>query len=261
MLQRMNPVRTLVVDDELMARKRIRRFLKSEPDILLVGECGDGREAIAAIQSLKPQLLFLDVQMPEVNGFEVLASVRPEELPVVIFVTAFDEFALRAFEAQALDYLLKPFDQERFQKAVLRAKTFLQGSESSVFHQRLRHLVDALLARPKLYGRLPVKTGGRILFIGPEEIDWIEAVGNYVNLHVGQEAHLLRARMHEMEELLDPARFLRIHRSTIVNLDRVREFQTLYQGECVVILKNGKRLACSQHSSLTLQKRLREIPG
>jgi two-component system LytT family response regulator len=261
MLQDMNPVRALVVDDELMARKRIRRFLKSEPDILVVGECGNGREAIAAIQSLKPQLLFLDVQMPEVNGFEVLAGVPPEELPVVIFVTAFDEFALRAFEAQALDYLLKPFDQERFQKAVLRAKTFLQGSESFEFHQRLRHLVDALLARPKVYGRLPVKTGGRILFIGPEEIDWIEAVGNYVNLHVGQEAHLLRARMHEMEELLDPARFLRIHRSTIVNLQRVREYQTLYQGECVVILKNGKRLACSQQSSLTLQKRLREIPG
>jgi two-component system LytT family response regulator len=256
----MNPVRALVVDDELMARKRIKRFLKSEPDILLVGECGNGREAIAAIQSLKPQLLFLDVQMPEVNGFEVLAGVRPEELPVVIFVTAFDEFALRAFEAQALDYLLKPFDQERFQKAVLRARTFLQGSESSVFHQRLLHVVDALIARPKHYGRLPVKTGGRILFIGPEEIDWIEAVGNYVNLHVGQESHLLRARMHEMEEMLDAARFLRIHRSTIVNLERVREFQTLYQGECVVILKNGKRLACSQQSSLTLQKRVRGIP-
>ena len=127
MLQPMNPVRALVVDDELMARKRIRRFLKSEPDILLVGECGDGREAIAAIQSLKPQLLFLDVQMPEVNGFEVLASLRPEELPVVIFVTAFDEFAMRAFEAQALDYLLKPFDQERFQKALLRAKNLSPG--------------------------------------------------------------------------------------------------------------------------------------
>jgi two-component system LytT family response regulator len=185
-------IRTLIVDDEPLGRKRIRKLLESETDFEIVGESRDGREALKSIQSLAPALVFLDVQMPELSGFDVLARLDPERLPVIIFVTAYDDFALKAFEAQALDYLLKPFADERFAQALQRAKTFLDGHSAAAMRERLVSLVNSWPPQPKYLARVAVKTGERILFLKIEAIDWIEAVGNYVNFHAGSETHLLR---------------------------------------------------------------------
>src|SRR5262245_58513127 len=186
-------IRTLIADDELMARKRLRRFLTREVDVEIAGESADGREAVTAIEKLRPHLLFLDVQMPEMDGFQVLQEVGVKAMPVVIFVTAYDEFALKAFESQAIDYLLKPFDQERFQKAIQRAKTYLQGRTGQVAN--LEALDSYLSGQYPPGSRLLVRSGGRVLFLKVAEIDWVEAVGNYVNVHVGREKHLLRGPM------------------------------------------------------------------
>jgi len=249
-------IRTLIVDDEALGRKRVRKLLESELECEIIGECSDGHEAVAAMRSFTPDLVFLDVQMPELNGFEVLAQLEMERLPVIIFVTAYDQFALKAFEAQAIDYLLKPFEDERFCQSLQRAKAYLEGHESRKMHERLQSLVNGLSSPTKLITRLAVKTGGRILFIKTNEIDWIEAVGNYLNLHIGSEAHLLRGRMSELEKRLDPNQFFRIHRSTIVNLDRVKEFHPLFKGDGVAILKNGSRLSVSRSCHQRLQRLL-----
>lgn len=241
---------TLIVDDEPMARKRLRRFLLQQADVEIAGECANGREAVAAIKKLAPDLLFLDVQMPEMGGFEVLQAIGPEAMPVVIFVTAYDEFALQAFEAHAIDYLLKPFDGERFQKAFRRAATYLQGRAGGT--ARLSALAGHLEDAPAARSRLVVRCDGRVLFVKVGEIDWIEAVGNYTALHVGPEKHLLRGPLRELEEKLPSDRFLRIHRSTIVNLDAVREVRPLFQGESVVLLKDGTRLEASRSGSQKL---------
>lgn len=243
-------IRTLIVDDEPMARKRLRRFLAREADVEIAGESANGREAVAAIQTLRPNLLFLDVQMPEIDGFQVLREVGTEAMPVVVFVTAYDEFALKAFEAQAIDYLLKPFDQERFQKAFRRAKTYLHGRTGQA--SGLEALANYLSGQPALGSRLVVKTGGRVLFLKAEEIDWVEAVGNYVYVHVGREKHLLRGPMSEWEDKLPAGRFVRVHRSTIINLDSVREVQPLFHGESIVLLKDGTRLEASRSGSQKL---------
>jgi two-component system LytT family response regulator len=250
-------IRTLIVDDEPMARKRLRRFLLQQADVEIAGECADGREAVAALKTLAPALLFLDIQMPEMDGFQVLQAIGAKAMPVVIFVTAYDEFALEAFEAQAIDYLLKPFDQDRFQKAFHRATTYLQGRASHA--SRLSALADYLAEQPPTRSRLVVKCDGRVLFLKHGEIDWIEAVGNYVTLHVGREKHLLRGPMNELEDRLPSERFLRIHRSTIVNLDSVREVQPLFQGESVVLLKDGTRLEASRSGSQKLLSLLRNL--
>ena len=249
-------IRTLIVDDEALGRKRVRKLLESEPECEIIGECSDGQEAVAAMRSFTPDLVFLDVQMPELNGFEVLAQLEVERLPVIIFVTAHDQFALKAFEAQAIDYLLKPFEDERFYQSVERAKAYLEGHESRKMHERLQSLVKSLSPQTRLITRMAVKTGGRIFFIKTNEIDWIEAVGNYLNLHIGSEAHLLRGRVSELEKRLDPNQFFRIHRSTIVNLDRVKEFHPLFKGDGVAILKNGTRLSVSRSCNQRLQRLL-----
>jgi two-component system LytT family response regulator len=246
-------VRTLIVDDEALGRKRLRKLLESETECELIGECCDGQEAVAAIQAFTPDLLFLDVQMPELNGFEVLAQLNGNRLPVIIFVTAYDQYALKAFEAQAIDYLLKPFEDERFYQALHRARAYIEGQQSQDINARLQTLVNSMSLRAKPMTRMAVKTAGRIVFIKTSEIDWIEAVGNYLNLHIGTEAHLLRGRISELEKRLDPGQFFRTHRSTIVNLDRVKEFQTLFKGDGVAILKNGTRVAVSRSSSQRLQ--------
>lgn len=246
-------IRTLIVDDEALGRKRLRKLLESETECELIGECCDGQEAVAAIQAFKPNLLFLDVQMPELNGFEVLAQLDGERLPVIIFVTAYDQYALKAFEAQAIDYLLKPFEDERFYQALHRARAYIEGQQSQEINARLQTLVNGMSLRAKPITRMAVKTAGRIVFIKTSEIDWIEAVGNYLNLHIGTEAHLLRGRMSELEKRLDPNQFFRTHRSAIVNLDRVKEFQTLFKGDGVAILKNGVKVAVSRSSSQRLQ--------
>lgn len=247
-------IRTLIVDDESLARKLIKKLLGSHQEFEIVGECADGRKAVSTIMELAPDLVFLDVQMPELGGFEVLERIASKQTPIVIFVTAYDKFALRAFEAHALDYLLKPFDEERFDQTLERVKTYICGRQGGLIRERLVDLVHDLAERRKSISRLAVKATGRVVFLKVDEIDWIEASGNYLDLHVGKECYLLRGRVNELEKKLDPERFFRIHRSTIVNLDRVKEFLPLFKGEGLVLLKDGSRLAASRSCSQKLQQ-------
>jgi two-component system, LytTR family, response regulator len=249
-------IRTLIVDDEAVARRRIRRLLKTEGDISVVGESGDGRAAIEAIRTLRPDLVFLDVQMPGADGFQVIQAIGAEKMPMVIFVTAYDQHALKAFEVRALDYLLKPFDRDRFREALGRARHHVEQQETGDLGRRLLALVkDMRPAAPKT-DRLVVKAGGRLFFLRTDEIDWIEAAGNYARLHVGNEAHLIRETMQSLESRLDSERFFRIHRSRIVNMERIQELQPWFNGEYVVILRNGTRLTLSRGYREKLQERL-----
>jgi two-component system LytT family response regulator len=237
-------IRVLVVDDEPLARRRLTSLLAKEHDLEIVGEAGDGRSAIVAIREHRPDLVFLDVQMPEPDGFGVLRSIGPERMPVVVFVTAHDQYAVRAFEVHALDYLLKPFDRERFQQTLERARAQLRRGPKAA--ERVIDLLegfDQAAARPE---RFVLKSGGRVQFLRAEEIDWAGAERNYVALHAGGRAHLLRQTLTALEAQLDPRRFVRIHRSTIANLDRVLEIQPSFQGEHVVVLKDGTRLSLSR---------------
>ena len=245
------PIRTIIVDDEPPARLNLRALLKGAPDIDLVKECGNGRDAVNCIRALQPDLVFLDVQMPELDGFEVLESLDGHPLPVIIFVTAYDQYALKAFEVSALDYLLKPFDDTRFHKALALARRQIEQQEASEFGRKLLTLlgardVKADVSPPRYLTRLMVKTSGRVIFIRTEEIDWIEADDNYVRLHVGGKGRLLRQTMNELESVLNPEHFARIHRSTIVNLDRIKELRSHFNGEHLVILQDGTELKLSR---------------
>lgn len=240
-------LRILIVDDEELARQRIRRLLAREEEVEVIGEACDGHHAVESIRSLEPDLVFLDVQMPEVDGFAVLERLRPDPPPAVVFVTAHDDYAVRAFEVHAVDYLRKPFDAIRFKEAFSRARRRLAGAE---VEERARKL-DALLAQveaqpPRSRQRLMVRSDGRLYFVRIDDIDWVEAAGNYVKLHVGRDTHLMRETMSGIEKMLDPSRFLRIHRSAIVNLDRVREMQPWFSGEYTVILRDGTQLRLSR---------------
>jgi len=234
-------VRTIIVDDEELARERLRSLLAREKEIEIVGEAGDGQSAVELIDQEKPDLVFLDVQMPELTGFEVLENL--EHRPNVVFVTAHDKFALKAFDVHAVDYLLKPFDKERFQTALKRALEKVR-SKSSDADKVSAVLTELKPAKP--VERLMVKTEGRVLLIKTEDLDWVEAADNYVNLHVGAEAHLMRETMNSLEGKLPPEKFMRISRSTIVNLERIKELQPMFHGEYVVILKNGTKLTLSR---------------
>jgi len=238
--------RTLIVDDEPLARERLRQLLEPEAEIELVGECADGREAVAAIREKSPDLVFLDVQMPELTGFEVLEQVRGGRMPVIVFVTAHDQFALKAFEVHAVDYLLKPFDRDRFQTALRRALDHIQRDHAGELNQRLSALLNDLKPSARPLDRLAVKSGGRVVFVRVDDIDWVEAADNYVELHVGAESHLHRETMADLEQMLPPGKFMRISRSTIVNVDRIKELQPLFHGEYAVILRNGTRLTLSR---------------
>ncbi len=239
-------LRTLIVDDEPLAREKLAELLAAEPEIEIIGECGDGLQAVAAIQSLRPDLVLLDVQMPELDGFGVLEAAGERQLPVVIFVTAYDQYALRAFEAHALDYLLKPFDRERLRKSLERARRQIERERAGEINQQLVSLLSDLKGRQQTLERLVIKAGGRVFFLRVEEIDWIEAAANYVKLHAGREAHLLRETMSGLEAKLDPAKFIRIHRSVIVNVERIRELQPLFHGEYAVTLLDGTQLTLSR---------------
>jgi len=219
------PIRVLIVDDEPLARQRLRALVEAEPDLVVAGECGDGRQAVEAIRAHKPDLLFLDVRMPELDGFGVLEALAEEPRPAVIFVTAYDRFALKAFEVNALDYLLKPFDHERFAKALERARKLIGRAQSEDVNQQLRTLLEDARGGRKYLDRVVIKSAARVFFLRVDEIDWVEAAGNYLKLHAGGEEHLLRETMGNLEARLDPTRFLRIHRSTIVNIERIRELQ------------------------------------
>jgi two-component system LytT family response regulator len=253
----MKKIRALIVDDEPLARERMRTLLGAEADVDVVGEARDGVEAVEAILSQSPDLVFLDVHMPKLDGFEVIQTVGLDRMPAVVFVTAYDQHALRAFEVQALDYLLKPFDSDRFQSALKRVRRQIDSQESGDLGRRLLALVrDLKSERPPRSDRLVVKSGGRLFFLRADEIDWIEAAGNYVRLHVGAEGHLLRETMNSIESRLNPETFFRIHRSHIVNIERIKELQPWFNGEYVVILRNGARLTLSRGYREKLQDKL-----
>jgi two-component system LytT family response regulator len=250
-------IRALIVDDEPLARERMRNMLGPETDVDVVGEASDGLEAVDAILEQSPDLVFLDVQMPKLDGFEVIQTVGAERMPSVVFVTAYDQHALRAFEVQAIDYLLKPFDRDRFQGALKRVRRQLDSADTGDLNRRLIALVRDLKGdRPVRSDRLVVKSGGRLFFLRAEEIDWIEAAGNYVRLHVGSEAHLLRETMNSIESRMNPETFFRIHRSHIVNIERIKELQPWFNGEYVVVLRNGTKLTLSRGYRERLQERL-----
>jgi two-component system LytT family response regulator len=230
-------IRTVIVDDEPLARTNLKVLLRRHPDIEIVGESGSGLEALEEIRTTKPNLVFLDVQMPECDGFDVLEMLGGDVPPAVIFVTAYDQYAVRAFEAGALDYLLKPFDDARFERALSRAQDKIQ-------HHRP--------TSPKAE-RLTVKSAGQILFLKPADIDFIEAADYYSSLHIGTRTHLLRRSMSELEQDLDPSAFCRIHRSAIVNLSRVRALQLNSDGESEVLLDNGNTLPISRRYRRQLQ--------
>lgn len=241
-------IRALIVDDEPLARERLRQLLASETGVELIGECGDGASAIEMIRTTAPDLVFLDVQMPDVDGFGVMAALPAGTRPAVVFVTANDGFALKAFDVHAVDYLLKPFGKERFQVAVRRAISALEQRQSGELNERLAALLADVRPpdKPRHAERFAVKSSGRVVLVKVEDIDWIEAADNYVSLHVGGDEHLHRETMSAMEEQLPPAKFMRISRSTIVNLDRIKELQPLFHGEYTVILRNGTRLTLSR---------------
>ncbi len=248
--------RALIVDDEPLARKKIRRMLNAESDVTVVGECADGLSAVSAINELNPDLVFLDVQMPEMNGLEVVRAISPRRLPALVFVTAYDTYALQAFEAEALDYLLKPFDPVRFRETLQRVRRRLTGPGGAELNEQIRQLASRFGAEPKYLQRLVVKTADRVLLLNVGEVDWLEAAGNYVCVHAGKQSHILRDTLGHLESSLDPGRFVRIHRSTVVNLDRIRELRPHWHGDCRIILQNGQVLPLSRHYREALTHKL-----
>ncbi len=241
-------ISTIIVDDEPVARRGVRLLLERDPAIEIVGEAAGGVEAANLIVERRPALVFLDVQMPGCDGFETLTRVGAEQAPVVVFVTAYDEHALRAFEVSAVDYLLKPYDDARFEAALKRAKDAVRHRQTQQVDARLYQLLDYLQTGgpPAVSERILVKSSGEIFFLKAEEIDWIEAEGDYMKFHVGGKTHLMRETMARLEARLDPKRFIRIHRSTIVNVDRMRKLSPSFAGEYAVILQDGTKLKLSR---------------
>ena len=242
-------IRALVVDDEAPAQLRLRRLIDREPDIDLVGACCCGTEAIATTRAERPDLLFLDIRIPPDDGFAVLDALGDDAPPAVVFVTASDEHAVRAFEANALDYLHKPFSAERFQTALERVRLRLREHEAGRHRDRLLSLLDDHAGDRGRVGyrdRIVIKTGSQLVFLDPEDVDWIEAEGVYVRLQVGEKSYLLRDSLRNVEQRLDPRRFLRIHRSTVLNLDRVKKIVPHFNGGALVILRDGRQLKMSR---------------
>jgi two-component system LytT family response regulator len=240
-------IRALIVDDESFARKGLRTLLRDDEDITIVGEAPNGRRAVTAIRELRPSLVFLDVQMPELDGFGVIDEVGVDAMPATIFVTAYDHYALAAFEVHAVGYLLKPFDRDRFARTLQHAKKRLaQPAEQGLGPEALK-MLDALRSQRRYTDRLLVNTDGRIIIVKTADLRWIEAADNYVRLHVGTgSGYLLHESMRALEERLDPAHFVRVHRSAIVNVDCIKEIQPWYAGALVVILQGGERLTVSR---------------
>jgi two-component system LytT family response regulator len=251
-------IRVLIVDDEPAARRGLLRLLRQEPDIEVVEECGDGASAIAAIGALSPDLVFLDVQMPELDGFSVIEAVGRNRMPAVVFVTAFDQHAVRAFDAQAIDYVLKPVDPERFRRALQRARSQLAHPDGD-FVRRVSEALK-LIDRgelPPYPTRLAIRSEGRVRLLDVAEIDRIVAAGNYVEIHSGSKLHLLRETMTRLEARLDPNRFIRVSRAALVSIDRIREVQPLFNGDFVVLLKNGAQINGSRRYRAALDVLLR----
>jgi two-component system, LytTR family, response regulator len=239
-------IRTLIVDDVPAAREQIAVMLEEEPDVELVGETGDGPGAVESIERLAPHLVFLDIGIPRGDGFDVVGAIGPAPLPFVVFVTGDDGQAVRAFDVQALDYLVKPIDPDRLRRSVARARAALGHLANDELAERVRAVAGAQTGGPPVTDRFVVKRNGRVLFVRPDEIDWVEGSGNYVRLHVGPATHTVRQTMAGVEARLDGGRFLRIHRSQIVNIDRIKELERQFNGEYAVILHGGARLTLSR---------------
>jgi two-component system LytT family response regulator len=241
-------IRTLIIDDVALARQRLKRCLKGDAEIEIVGECENGEQAVADIRSLAPDLIFLDVQMPALDGFGVLEALKNERLPAVIFVTAYNDYAIQAFEVNALDYLLKPVDCERLNKAVQRAKSRLaHTTRDDDLDTRFRAVLEELKIGSKYIKRLTIKLTGRTILLPVDEIDWIETQGNYLKVHAGRESHLIRATMQSLETKLNPEKFVRVHRSVIVNVEKIKEIYPRSNGDQDLVLQNGRQLMLSRN--------------
>ena len=257
-------IRALIVDDESLAREALLVMLNDDPGIEVIAECRNGKEAVTVIREQSPDVVFLDIQMPEMDGFQVVEEVGVMRMPVTIFVTAYDKHALRAFEAHALDYLLKPFDHDRFDITLQRAKTFVRQQKLGEISESMFAVLQDLkskdgespsdadnrkperAAHQEPLDRVAIKSGGRIYFLKTEEIDWVEGAGDYLTLHSGSRTHLIRETMGNFHAKLDPQKFLRIHRSTIVNIERIKDIRPLYKGEYVITLTSGISLKASR---------------
>ena len=242
----MTDVRVVIADDEPLVRRGLRAFIGASPGLSLVGEARNGSEAVDVIRAQRPDLLFLDVQMPELDGFGVLEALAGEPMPVIVFVTAYDEYAIRAFDVHAVDYLLKPFDEDRFRTALGRARSRLAEQRADTIDQRLEAVLSALRAREQYADRLLVKSEGRVTVVQVDDVDWIEAADNYARVHTARGRYLVREPIKSLERKLNPRRFARVHRSAIVNLARVRELQPMFGGEYVIILSTGTKLTLSR---------------
>jgi two-component system LytT family response regulator len=246
----------VIVDDEGPSRSRIRQLLGAEPDFQVIGECRNGRQAVELLRRSPPDVLFLDVQMPEMDGFAVLDAVAPKQIPAVVFVTAHDKYAIHAFEVRAIDYLLKPFDRERFRDTLERARTRVASATAAELGDRLRGLLSSL--GPSARERIVIRNSGRVTLLDTAAIDWIEAADNYVCLHCGTARHVIREKMNALEARLDGRCFVRIHRSFIVNLDRIAEMRPWFRGDYLVLLRDGTRLRMSRSYRESLKALLAE---
>lgn len=264
----MEKIKVLIVDDEYQARKGIRTLLARERDIEIIGECTNGKQAIEDIKRLSPDIVFLDIQMPDKNGFEVLASIKNEQMPTLIFITAYDSYALKAFEYSALDYLLKPFSDERFYSSLERAKEHHRNKNANDFNRRLMSLIenyrhelphDVADKSTEPLKRFFIKSNGEIHFVSVDDVDWLEAVGYYTKIHAGRKAHLLRGNLGSIEKQLDPKKFTRIHRSAVVNLSRIQSIKNLFHGDCIVVLQNGIELKVSRSHRRKLEELLERL--
>lgn len=244
----------LIVDDESLSREKIRNLLAPDPEIEVIGECSNGVQAVQEIHHKQPDLIFLDIQMPELDGFGVVEHMEKSQPSHIIFITAYDDYAIRAFEVNAIDYVLKPFDKARFSEAVARAKRMIQTEKLDELNTHLHDLLEALKSRTSYLKRLVIKTSGRIYFIKTEQIDWIESAGNYVVIHCGAEKHLYRETLKCLSTQLDPETFIRIHRSKIVNMERIQEIQPWSHGDHLLILEDGTELVMSRNYKDGLEK-------
>jgi two-component system LytT family response regulator len=247
-------IRAVVADDELLVRDQLRRLLSQETGVEIVAECGDALQTVAAVKSHKPDLLLLDIEMKDTDGFQILHSIPQEEMPIVIFTSADDQYAIRAFEARALDYLLKPFDQARLHSAFERVRAELVKTDNRHLTHRILDLLAGTRNESRGDRRLVIKTAGRVIFVALDEIDWVEAAGNYVELKTRARSYLLREGIGSLAERLDPEQFVRIHRSIIVNVRRIQELQPCNRGEYIVVLSDGKHLSCSRSYRAKLQQ-------
>ena len=240
-------MKVAIADDEPLARERLRELLEGEPGIDIVAECATGTQTVLAIQKERPDLVLLDVSMPEMDAFEVIRALGSDHVPAIIFVTAHDQFALRAFEANAADYLLKPFDRDRLRSALQRGRERAKGNAQSHSVAEVLNLLAGLKSSSKIARHFAVRLGGRILVVKPEEIEWIQGAGNYSELHVGSAVHLLRGTLAQLEQQLSPTKFIRISRSLIVNVDRIQEIRAKSHGDYAVVLRDGKKLSATRN--------------